>query len=75
MLSVCYKVLIIIIKDEIEPFIEQNLSESQCGFRKNRSPSNCLFTILQIMGKCREMDKDVYQLFIDFKQAYDSVKR
>ena len=75
MLPVCYKVLTILIKEKLEPYIERKTSESQCGFRKGRATSDHLFTIRQIMEKCREVNKDIWQLFIDFKQAYDSIQR
>ena len=75
MLPVCYKVLTILIKEKLEPYIERKTSESQSGFRKGRATSDHLFTIRQIMEKCREVNKDIWQLFIDFKQAYDSIQR
>ena len=34
-----------------------------------------VFCIRQILEKKWEFGKDVYQLFIDFKKAYDSIKR
>ena len=74
MVPVCYKVLTVLIKEKIEPYIERKTSESLCGFRKGRATSDHLFTIRQIMEKCREVNKDIWQLFIDFKQAYDSIR-
>jgi sorting nexin-29 len=32
-------------------------------------------TIKQIMEKIHEFNQDIYLLFVDFKQAYDSIKR
>ena len=51
------------------------MSESQCGFHKGCATSDHLFIIRQIMEKCREVNKDIRQLFIDFKQAHDSIQR
>ena len=34
-----------------------------------------IFSIRQILEKKWEYNKDVYQLFIDFEKAYDSIKR
>ena len=51
MLLVCYKVLTILIKEKLEPYIERNMSESQCGFHKGCATRDHLFTIRQIMKK------------------------
>jgi hypothetical protein len=48
---------------------------NQCGFRCNRSTTDQIFYIRQILEKKCEYNGTVNQLFIDFKKAYDSVKR
>lgn len=45
------------------------------GFQQTKSTVDQLFTVGQTLRKCWEHGIDVYQLFIDFKQAYDSVER
>jgi hypothetical protein len=40
----------------------------------NRSTTDQIFCILQILAKKWECNKMVHQLFIDFKKAYDSVR-
>jgi hypothetical protein len=47
----------------------------QYGFRRNRSTSGQIFYIWQILEKKWECNGMVHQVFIDFKKAYDSVKR
>ena len=47
----------------------------QCGFRRETSTTNHLFCIRQILEKKWEYNKAMPQLFIDFKKAYDSVRR
>jgi len=47
----------------------------QCGFRRNRSTTDHIFCIRQILEKKWEHNEAVHQLFIDFKKAYDSVRR
>jgi hypothetical protein len=49
--------------------------EHQCDFRRNRSNTDQNFYIRQILEKKWEYNGTVHQLFIDFKKAYDSVKR
>ena len=75
LLPVCYKVLALIIKEKLEPYVEEALGEYQCGFRKGRSTIDHIFTIRQMMEKHWEYNKEFWQLFIDFKQAYDSIHR
>ncbi|KAF2903596.1 hypothetical protein ILUMI_02590, partial [Ignelater luminosus] len=42
---------------------------------KGRSTSDQLFTVRPIMKKAWEFNTPLYQVFIDFKQAYDSIQR
>jgi hypothetical protein len=51
------------------------LGEHQCGFRCNRSTTDHIFSIHQILEKKWEYNEAVHQLFIDFNRAYDSVRR
>ncbi|KAJ4447207.1 hypothetical protein ANN_09209 [Periplaneta americana] len=54
---------------------DEIIGDHQCGFRRNRSTIDQIFCIRQIMEKKWEYKGTVHQLFIDFKKAYDSVKR
>ena len=74
-LPTCYKVLALIIKEKLEPYIEEVIGDYQCGFRRGRSTIDHIFTIRQLMEKYWEYNKEMWQLLIDFKQAYDSVHR
>ena len=44
-------------------------------FDANRSTIDHIFCIRQILEKKLEYNEEVHQLFIDFKKAYDSVRR
>jgi hypothetical protein len=55
-------------KDEI-------VGDHQCGFRCNRSTTDQIFCIRQILKKKWEYNETVHQLFIDFKKAYGSARR
>jgi hypothetical protein len=48
--------------------------DHQCGIRRIISPTDQI-NIRQILEKRREYKGRVHKLFIDFKKAYDSVKR
>jgi hypothetical protein len=51
------------------------MGDYQCGFRRNRSTTDHIFCIRQILEKKLEHNEAVYQLFIDLKKAYDSLRR
>jgi hypothetical protein len=60
---------------KLTPYAEEIIGDHQCGFRRNRSTTGHIFSIRQILEKKWEYNEAVGQLFIDFKQAYDSVRR
>jgi hypothetical protein len=49
--------------------------DHQCGFRRNKSTTDQIFYVRQILEKKWEYNGTVHKLFVDFKKAYDSVKR
>jgi hypothetical protein len=55
--------------------VNEIIEDHQCGFRPNRSTADQIFYIRQILEKKLEYNGTVHQLFIDFKKAYDSIKR
>lgn len=75
LLNVTYKILSKLINTKLKEYAEQNLSDYQCGFRPNRSTTDHIFTIRRSMEKCMEYNTDLHMLFVDFKQAFDSINR
>lgn len=75
LLSTVYKVFTKILARRLMPFTEAILGDYQCGFRPNRSTTDQIFSVRQIMEKCYEYNIDIHQLFVDFRQAYDSIIR
>ena len=57
------------------PYAEEVIRDHQCGFGRNRSTTEHIFCIRQILEKKWEYNEAVHQLFIDFKKAYDSFRR
>jgi hypothetical protein len=55
--------------------VNEIVGDHQCGFRHNRSTTDQIFYIWQILEKKRECNGTVHQLYIDFKKASDSIKR
>jgi hypothetical protein len=56
-------------------FVSEITGDHRFGFRRNKSTTDQIFYIQQILEKKWEYNGTVHQLFIDFKKAYDSVKR
>jgi len=64
-----------ILLSRLIPYAEEVTGDHQCGFRRNRSTTDHIFCIRQILEKKWEYNEAVPQLFIDFKKAFDSVRR
>ena len=54
---------------------EPILSDTQCGFRKDRSTVDMIFSLRQAQEKCIEQNKNLYIAFIDLTKAFDTVPR
>lgn len=75
LLNIAHKVLTHIIRKKLEGIYENLLGEYQCGFRKGKSTIDQLFTIRHLLEKLWGHNITSYHLFMDFKTAYDSIKR
>jgi hypothetical protein len=70
-----YKILFNILMSRLTPYAEEMIKNHQSGFRRNKSITDHIFCIRHILEKKWEYNEAVHQLFIDFKTAYDSVRR
>ena len=70
-----YKIFSTILLSMLTPYAEEITGDHQCGFQCNRSTTDHIFCICQILEKEWEYKKAVLQLFVDFKKAYDSVRK
>ena len=70
-----YKILSNILLSRLTPYAKEILGDHQCRFWHNRSTTNHIFCIHQILEKKWEYIEAVHQLFIDFTKAYNSVSR
>ena len=75
LLPTAYKILTIIIHSRLLPNAEDIIGEYQYGFGAGRSTVDQLFSIRQAIEKYWEYNRQQFHLFIDFKQAYDSIHR
>jgi len=68
-----YKILSNILLSRLTPYAEESIGDHQRGFWRNRL-TNHIFCIRQILEKKYDYSEAVYQLFTEFKKAYDSVR-
>jgi hypothetical protein len=75
LLSTSYKILSNILLCRLTPYADKIVGDHQCGFPCNRSMTDQIFYVWQVLEKKWEYNGTVHQLFVDFKKAYDSVRR
>ena len=75
LLDVVGKVVAKVLQERLQKVAEDELPESQCGFRKGRSCTDMIFTVRQLVEKSWEHTAKSFFTFIDLKKAYDSVPR
>ena len=74
-LNAAYKVISQIIFRRLSPLVNEFVGSYQAGFVDGRSTTDQIFTVRQILQKCREYQVPTHHLFVDFKAAYDSIDR
>ena len=72
-LPIGYKILVSIIYQRLKLYCENVIGDYQAGFRSSRATTDQIFVLRQALEKYWEFNKTSYHLFVDFKQAYDSV--
>lgn len=75
LLNTAYKILTKVILTHLRKYTENIIGQYQCGFRKNKSTTDALHIITQILEKSYEFNIHIHILFIDFRRAFDSVNR
>ena len=64
-----------IVLSRLTPYSEEIIGDHQRGFRRNKSTTDNIFCIRQILEKKWDYNEAVHRLFMGFKKAYDSVRR
>jgi hypothetical protein len=74
-MSTTYKILSNSLLSRLTAHAEEIMRSHQCGFQRNRSTTDHVFCIRQILEKKLEYNAAVHNLLIDFNKAYDSLRR
>nr|CAH7745933.1 unnamed protein product [Callosobruchus chinensis] len=62
-------------EEKLNRYSDNKIGEFQGGFRKGRSTIDQIATLQQIQSSSYEQNLPMHMLFIDYKQAYDSIDR
>ena len=73
--SIAAKIYNALLRNRIEPKIDNILRKNQNGFRRNRSTSSQILTIRRILEGVRAKNLQATLLFVDFTKAFDSIHR
>ncbi|KAL5254332.1 hypothetical protein ACHWQZ_G013943 [Mnemiopsis leidyi] len=73
--STASKLYQIILLRRLNDGLERLLRENQCGFRKNRSCVDQIYTLRSIIHNFTEYNLPMYINFVDFKSAFDCINR
>ena len=54
---------------------EEKLSNTQFGFQKGKSTTDCIFTFFSIISKTLHAGDKLYCVFVDYEKAFDRIDR
>jgi hypothetical protein len=75
LLSTSYQILSNAFLSRLSPYVYEIIGVHQCEFRQNKSTTDQIFCIRQILEKKWKYNETIHKQFIDFKKAYDSMRR
>ena len=67
------KIMLRILHDSLQHYMNQELPDVQAGFRKGRGTRDQIANICWIIEKAREFQKNIYFCFIYYAKALDYV--
>src|SRR3984885_248866 len=68
-----YKVLMSVLTERLKGQTEEYMADEQAGFRKDRSTVQHILALRLIGEKARRKNIKIFNCFIDFKKAFDSI--
>ena len=73
--SIAAKIYNALLRNRLEPKIDNILRKNQNGFRRNRSTTSQILTIRRILEGVRAKNLQATLIFVDFTKAFDSIHR
>ena len=73
LISYASKVMLKILQDGLQQYINHELLDVQAGFRKGRGTTDQIVNICWITEKAREFQKNIYFGFIDYVKTFNCV--
>ena len=73
--SIAAKIYNALLRNRIEPKIDNILTKNQNGFRRNRSTTSQILTISRILEGVWAKNLQATLLFVNFTKAFDSIHR
>uniref|UniRef100_A0A8D8SMX4 Craniofacial development protein 2 n=1 Tax=Cacopsylla melanoneura TaxID=428564 RepID=A0A8D8SMX4_9HEMI len=74
LMSHLLKIFLKVIHGRIFKLCEEQVSESQFGFRRAVGTREALFSIQVLFQRCRDVNCDIYACFVDYQKAFDRVQ-
>ena len=71
LISHASKVMLKILQDRLQQYVNRELPDVQSGFRKSRGTRDQIANIHWIIEKAREFQKNIYFCFIGYAEAFD----
>ena len=75
LISIAAKIYNALLRNRIEPEIDNILRKNQNGFRRNRSTTSQILTICRILEGVRAKNLQAKLIFVDFTKAFNSIHR
>ena len=73
--SIAAKIYNALLRNRIEPKIDNIFRKNQNGFRRNRSTTSQILTICRILEGVQAKNLQATLIFVDFTKAFDSIHR
>ena len=75
LLNIAYRIFAILLNKRLIENIQNKLEDNQIGFHSNWSTTDNISIIRQIFEKSHEYNIDLYNTFLEYTHAFDSVYR
>ena len=75
LLTIAYSILSSVLCERLKPFVNKLIGSYRCGVRPDKSTTDQIFTLRQILKKTQEHQINTHHLFVDFKSPFDTPHR